>query len=77
MNNVVYGLSSKRVLLDYYLRFYKMIEVKVDESTRTTGQCTRIFMTTFHKNDYSGHDIAHINRVERLALYIADLRATC
>jgi uncharacterized protein len=34
---------------------------------------TRIFMTTFHKNDYSGHDIAHINRVERLALYIADL----
>lgn len=31
----------------------------------------RTFMTTFHKNDYSGHDIAHINRVERLALYIA------
>ncbi|MBF7016591.1 HD domain-containing protein [Staphylococcus durrellii] len=32
----------------------------------------RTFMTKFHRNDYSGHDIAHIHRVERLALYIAD-----
>jgi uncharacterized protein len=32
----------------------------------------RTFMTTFHNNDFSGHDIAHINRVERLALFIAE-----
>ena len=29
------------------------------------------YMYQFHKNDYSGHDIAHIERVTSLAKYIA------
>ena len=29
------------------------------------------YMFQFHKNDYSGHDIAHIERVTLLAKYIA------
>ena len=29
------------------------------------------YMYQFHKNDYSGHDIAHIERVTLLAKYIA------
>ena len=29
------------------------------------------YMQAFHKNDYSGHDVEHVNRVHALAKYIA------
>ena len=29
------------------------------------------YMKEFHKNDYSGHDVAHVQRVHALAKYIA------
>lgn len=34
-------------------------------------QCARDYMNMFHKNDYTGHDIAHVERVYTLAMYIA------